>query len=789
MNCNTHRTLSFFHLCQEGSHQQSPAAVLTVVLADTLVVASYSIDRVVDMNRRNFGDDVVPTNSNSREGASLSKGPNASSSSSRPSTTNTTQPVLVSDARTSAKSMLIPPSDALSVASSTNTNNSISAASGNSRRRGGKNRNNRSKKQQQQGENSSGNSNTPKDFGVSSSGIPAPTYGTKSNSGSSSSKLKKKTNAKWAQANTTSSDAAAQGKKSPSSSFHLPQMKLELRKVLHGHLKRYEKESSSVQQQLSNKEGEVDHRENTLPSQETVQLSTNAPPAEGGEPKEENDLTVKWLSPECKLKRQIACTNAQCMMLLIRDLTRGISATNIGSSTGVSPPTLDGENFFWNTSNIRFRLDQNSFQNTLWEWTYPPSIVPPTPLGFDKDDGLLWDTSSKGASSVVDELGDLLSKVAILEEKNNNKMDSAYVHVRILNLQPPRKSRRRGEVSGIVYFILSPDVNSIIAELKRQQNLDNFRSRQHLVSAAVSKPPVILTDVVVTSEEYATKLETSSLPENSFADHVASSHEVTASVELLPVDNTKVTAFARLILDSAVEKLRSQCTTLSPLLGLSISHNQKSFPEPKYHHQPIQPDNRRRRLRGETRLENTIEKSEDYLEFVKLYEANKGEVPMVLADEQQVASTRRVGETATTSSSTGGGTATEPPVAALVAHLQMKRREEEEKKALATKQRRAQLSKKSLSSVSSSKSTKGKGGTHTQAVSSLAQGTKASKPTTAGSRTSNTQIGDEAKGSKVNSRSKGGGNNKSKKKTLGGGGGTMNTAIVTTIIKPRAGSS
>jgi len=740
------------------------------------------------MNRCNFGDDVVSNNRNSRDGASSSKGPNAttSSGSSRPTTATTTQPV--SDARTGTKSLLIPPSDAISVASSTNTNNSSSAAAGSSRRRGGKNRNNRSKRQQQQGENSSsGNSNTTKDFGVLSSGIPAPIYGTKSNSGNSSSKSKKKTNTtKWAQA----SDAAAQGKKSPSSSFHLPQMKLELRKVLHGHLKRYEKEISSLQQQqLSNKEGEVDHRENTLSSEETGSISINALPTEGGESKEENDLTVKWLSPEWKLKRQIACTNAQCMMLLIRDLIRGISATNTSSSTGLSPPTLEGENFFWNASNIRFRLDQNSFQNVLWEWTYPPSIAPPTPLGFEKDDGLLWDTSSKGATSVLDELGNLLSKVAIHEE-NNNKMDSANVHVRILNLQPPRKSRRRGEVSGIVYFILSPDVNSITAELKRQQNLGNFRSRQHLVSAAVSKPPVIVTDVVVTSEEYPTNLETGSLPRNCTADHVESSPEVTAPVELLPVDNTKVTAFARLILDSAVEKLQSHCTTLSPLLGLSISHNQKSFPEPKYHHQPIQPDNRRRRLRGETRLENTIEKSEDYLEFLKLYEAHKGEVPMVLADEQQAASTQRVVETATTSNSiTGGGTATEPPVAALVAHLQMKRREEEEKKTLAAKQRRAQLSKKTSSNVSGSKSTKGKGGTHTQVVTSLAQGTKASKPTTAGSRISNTQTGNEAKGSKNNSRSKGGGNNKSKKKTLGSGGGTMNTALVTTIIKPRAGSS
>ncbi len=79
----------------------------------------------------------------------------------------------------------------------------------------------------------------------------------------------------------------------------------------------------------------------------------------------------------------------------------------------------------------------------------------------------------------------------------------------------------------------------------------------------MSKPPVILTDVVVTSDEYLTKLKTSFLPENSTADHVASSPEVIALVELLPVDNTKVTAFARLILDSAVEKLLSRCTTLS----------------------------------------------------------------------------------------------------------------------------------------------------------------------------------------------------------------------------------
>jgi hypothetical protein len=163
----------------------------------------------------------------------------------------------------------------------------------------------------------------------------------------------------------------------------------------------------------------------------------------------------------------------------------------------------------------------------LWEWNYSPSIVPP-PLGFDKDDGLLWDTSSKVVSSVVDELGDLLSKVAIFEEINN-KMDSANIHVCILNLQPLTKSRRRGEVSFIVYFILSPDVDSITAELKRQQNLGNFCSRQHLVSAAVSKLIVILKDVIVTSEEYPTKLETSSLPENSSADHAASSPEATDS--------------------------------------------------------------------------------------------------------------------------------------------------------------------------------------------------------------------------------------------------------------------
>jgi hypothetical protein len=722
------------------------------------------------MYRRNVGDDVVPTNSSSREGATTSaRGPSISG----PIT------LQVSDARTSAKS-LMPPSDATSVASNSNTNNSSSAAAGNSRRRGGKNRNNRTKKQQQQ---QGDNSNT-KDAEVSASGIPPPAHG-KKNNGGTSSKPKKKTNKKWAQANTKSSDVAGQRK---STSFHLPQMKLELRKVLHGHLKRYEKEISSLQQQLSIKEGDADHIESTAPLEETNTIEDVS--AEGGELKEEKDLTLKFLSPEWKLKRQIACTNAQCMVLLVRDLIRGISGTNTVTSTVVSPSPMEEDNFFWNISNIRFQWDQNSIQNVLWEWTYPTSTVPPTPLGFDKDDGLLLDTNCKDSSAgMVDELGHSLSKVAIFDE-NNIKMESANVHIRLLNLQPPRKSRRRGEVSGIVYFILTPDVNSITAELKRQQNLCKISSRQHPVSAIASKTPVIVSDVVAVSEEYPTKVEISNLPDISAcdslppncntADHVESSSGVIASVEPATVDNAKVTAFARLILDSAVEKLLSHCTALSPLLGLNISHNQKCFPEPKYH-PAIQPDNKRRRLRGESRLENTIEKSEDYLEFLKLYEANKGEVPMVLADEQQAASTQRSGE----AMATFGGTSTEPPVAALVAHLQMKRKEEEEKKALATKQRKAQLSKKSSSNVTGSKSTKGKG-TSTQAVSSSAQGAKASKPTTGGSRTSSSNAGKEAKGSKNNGRSKGGGNTKSKTKTLGGG---VNTAVVTTIIKPRAGSS
>lgn len=695
------------------------------------------------MNRRHLGDDVfVPTSSsrNSRLVASSGGAP-------------VPQPVVV--VRSSSKSLAA--SDATSVASA-NTNNSSSAAAGTTKKRGGKNRNRPKKLPGQSGNNNNNNSNTKDTSVVGSSTVPPAVTSGKTNSNNSNKPKNKKNkkNKKWPQ-NNKEGDGITQNRAS-SNSFHLPQVKVELRNIVMGHLKRYEKEISFLKQQqqqqqpnLSNKEGEVALEATPADTSATstdVVTSEKTTDARGaGATTGNEDPLMRWLSSEQKMKRQMACTNAHCMMLLIRDLVSGLSCME---NNAPSPsPNSEGGSFFWSSSNILFQLDHVSVQNMLWEWTYPPTTVPPTPWGFDEN--------KVANTTAVDKLGDKFSKITLMGG-DSHKMDKAYVHVRVMYVQPPRKSRRRGEVSGIAYFILTPELNSIKSELKRQSLLRQL------------KPSVTKQTVTVKADkDSSNKLpaEVPNVPDNGNDGAVLiASSEV--QVEPVHVDNAKVTAFSRLILNSAVKKLQSYCSALSPVLRLSISHNQKSFPEPKYQQPVLLESSKRRRLRGENRLENTLEKSEDYIEFLKLYEANEGRIPMVLADEQAAGQQRIV-------TAVASNTGAEPPVAALVAHLQMKRKEEEEKKALA-KQRKAQLSKKS-SNVSASKTAKGKGST--QAVSS-AQVPKSSKPTA----TKSSKTG----GTKVSSSSQGGAN-KSRKKSSGGNGGMMNAASITAIIKPRTGSS
>ena len=551
-------------------------------------------------------------------------------------------------------------------------------------------------------------------------------------------------------------------------SFQLPQIKIELRKVFLAHLRRYEKEIADLQQQvrLGKDRGAA---EEVAEIENLSMLNNDELPVQNPESGLEQEATrneenvggsYKWLSQEQRLKQRAAYINCQSMMLLIRDLICCVNPNNSSTKCGEGLATQKmEEKSFWGSQNILFSLDQVSVQNALLELSHHPEATQQAPFSFP---GEINDISTP---SVVDQLADILAKVSLQQPQEVGKMGSANVHVRILSVVPPRKSRRRGEVSGVIYMILTPEPKSIVEEI-RQQNIRCNKHRPHEMDMDIK--PVMISPTAIPSTE---KNDINELVESSLPGDFTKTERPTESAHL---DVSKITAISRLVLDSAFDKLRSNSSVLSPSLSLITSPNQKTFPEPKYQQLTTEPtdqqslhQNKPRRLRGEGRFENTLSKSDDYIDFLNIYNANEGRAPLILSDEQTAGKKNLTYATAATGGANigpnehGNGV----PVAALVLHLQKKRKEEEEKKIMAN-QRKASSCKRVPHSTTSN------GGKGRSSTAPVALAAKSAKSTTKINNGGGVKAGNKGGG-------KGGGSASKKKSSSATMVGTPITVIMT----------